>query len=77
MAVTQTQSLILRFLCADGKLVSFTVPNPKEDLTQAQVTAAMQAIVTANIFDINGVAITGVAEAYITDLTKTDVVALI
>ena len=77
MAVTQTQSLILRFQCADGKLVSFTVPNPKEGLTQAQVTAAMEAIVTANIFDINGVAITAVAEAYITDLTKTDVVALI
>jgi|LSQX01.2.fsa_nt_gb hypothetical protein len=73
MAV-HTQTLVLRFRSADGKTFNLNVPNPREDLTEVEVRAAMEDIIDADIFSASGSSLAAVIEAYITDLTRTEVV---
>ena len=73
MAVLQTKVLVLRFTLANGKIMTINVPNPSDTLVDEDVIAAMQAVITANIFEVGGSAVTAISDAYINDLTKTDV----
>lgn len=62
--------LQLTFLTGDGKRKSFNVPDPKADLTMAQVQTAMDAIITADVF------IVGLAakhSAVVITTTRTDI----
>ena len=45
-----TQVLELVFELTDGKSLTLSVPNPKTDITDNEVNAAMQTIVAANVF---------------------------
>ena len=47
--------------------MTLTIPNPKDNLTDQQITAAMQAIVTANVFERDGSYIVGIHSARIVD----------
>jgi len=73
MAVLQTKVLVLRFTLANGKSMTINVPNPSATLVAADVIAAMQTVITANVFEVGGSAVTAIADTYINDLTKTDV----
>jgi len=73
MAVLQTKILVLRFTLANGKIMTINVPNPSATLVAADVIAAMQAVITANVFEAGGSTVTAISDAYINDLTKTDV----
>lgn len=48
------QVLELVFELADGKSLTLSVPNPKAGVTAEEVNAAMQTILTANIFSREG-----------------------
>lgn len=72
-----TQTLVLRFRSADGKSFNLSIPNPREDLTQTEVNEAMESIIAAQVFNVNGSLLSEIIEAYITDLTKTEVVPVI
>lgn len=47
-------SLQLTFINATGDKVSFTIPNIKPDVTEAEVNAAMDTILAENIFYSSG-----------------------
>ena len=59
--------LELKFTLSNEKTMTLTIPNPKDNLTDEQITAAMQAIVTANVFDREGSYIVGIHSARIVD----------
>ena len=44
------KTLVLTFLCADGKEWKLNLARPKEGLTKAQSDAAMNAVITQDIF---------------------------
>jgi len=48
MAVTKT--LELRFGTAGGRVAALRVPDPKDELTPAEVQAAMETIIAKNVF---------------------------
>jgi hypothetical protein len=48
MAVTTSKVLRLTFTTAGGKTFAVTIPNPKVDLQQAE--AAMDSIITSDLF---------------------------
>jgi hypothetical protein len=56
-----TRRLELIFVNSQGRNATLGVVDPKEDLTGQVVEAAMQAVINANVFDLNGglVAIAG------------------
>ena len=64
-------SLRMSFLTDGDKKVILSVPYAETTLTALQVSAAMQAIVTANIFTFP---LLGISGAEIVQTTKTDLI---
>ncbi|MDI6812213.1 MAG: DUF2922 domain-containing protein [Desulfitobacteriaceae bacterium] len=54
MATTSRKVLRLSFNTALGSAVSLTLPDPKADLTAAQIEAVMDQIIAKNIFTGTG-----------------------
>ncbi len=52
MATTQT--LQMRFVTQAGSRVTISLDNPKDTLTEAEVTAAMDQIIASNVFTASG-----------------------
>jgi hypothetical protein len=48
------KSLLMTFLNELGEKASITVPAVREDLTEAEVSAAMDSIITGNVFTTSG-----------------------
>ena len=67
MATTQT--LQMRFVTQAGSRVTISLDNPKDTLTEAEVTAAMDQIIAANIFTASGGDLVSKDSAQITDRT--------
>jgi len=59
--------LELKFQLENDGQLTLSVPNPKENLTAADVSQAMQTIVDANIFEREGNSIVGKLSARIVD----------
>jgi hypothetical protein len=68
--------LLMTFSTAGGKKVSLFITDPREDLTEAEIKAAMDLIVAKNIFAPNGEDLSAVVEAKIvqTETTEYDLV---
>jgi hypothetical protein len=68
--------LLMTFSTEGGKKVSLFITDPREDLTEAQIKAAMDLIVAKNIFAPNGEDLSAVVEAKIvqTETTEYDLV---
>ena len=60
-----SKKLEMVFTNATGSKTKLSVENAKEDLTQESVTTAMNAIITANIFETNKGELTGIDSARI------------
>jgi len=67
MATTQT--LQMRFVTQAGSRVTISLDNPKDTLTEAEVTTAMDQIIAANIFTASGGDLVSKDSAQITDRT--------
>jgi hypothetical protein len=67
MAVTQT--LQMTFVNAVGTRATISLDNPKDTLTQAEVTAAMDQIIAKNIFNSAGGDLVSKYSAEIIDTT--------
>ncbi len=67
-----TKRLLMSFRNADGNRVSLSVDDPRDDITDAEVKAAMQMVLTQNIFDSKGVDLVEIVDATIVETTKTD-----
>lgn len=68
----ETTRLILTFIDASDKKVSISLDNPKSNVTEAEIKAAMELVIAKNIFVFNGAALMNTASAQIVETTKTD-----
>ena len=59
--------LLLTFINGSGGKVTITVPDTREDLTSAEVTGAMEAIVAGGLIKPNGSSLVAPFSAKITD----------
>jgi hypothetical protein len=67
-----TKRLLMSFRNAAGNRVSLSIDDPREDVTDAEVKAAMQTVLTQNIFTSNEVDLVEIVDATIIETTKTD-----
>lgn len=67
-----TKKLLMSFRNADGNRVSLSIDDPRANVTDAEVKAAMQMVLDENIFDSNGGALVQIVDATIVETTKTD-----
>lgn len=61
------KTLVMSFLNEEGKKSSLTINNVKEDVTDAEVKAAMGVILAKNIFALKGGDFKAVDSAHITE----------
>ena len=68
------KKLLMTFKTTDDKKVSLSVDDPREDVTEAVIKAAMDLVVSKNIFAPGGADIASAVEAKIvvTDTTPYD-----
>ena len=64
--------LLMTFSTEGGKKVSLFITDPREDLTEAEIKAAMDLIVAKNIFAPNGEDLSAVVEAKIVQTETTE-----
>ena len=72
MALTTNRVLRLTFTTAGGKTYAITVPNPREDLQQAEAMAAMNSIIASDIFLTSSGALIGIRDIRVIDTTTND-----
>ena len=71
-----TKRLVMNFKTTGDKKVSISVDNPRENLTEAEVKAAMTLILSSNVFLPNGDELSLLIDAKVveTDTTSYDLV---
>ena len=67
-----TKKLLMSFRNADGNQVSLSIDDPRADVTDVEVKAAMQMVLDENIFTSNGGELVAIVDATIIETTKTD-----
>lgn len=72
MASTTKKVLKMTFNNASGNAVTITLPQPKADLTAAQIEAVMDQIITKNIFLTSGGELVSKRDVRIVDTTTND-----
>lgn len=72
MATSTQKILRLTFENAGGSATSFTLPQPREDLTAAEIETAMDLVVAKNIFTTSGGDLTAKRDVKIIDTTTND-----
>ncbi len=68
------KTLQLNFSTATGKNVMLTVDEPREDLTAPEIEAAMQEIITSDVFEVDGSPLETAKNARIVERNVTEVV---
>lgn len=71
-----TKRLVMSFKNTLGRVVSISVDDPREDVTEAEIKKVMDMIIEKNIFVPNGADIIEAVEAkvVVTDTTEFDLV---
>ncbi|MCR1848853.1 DUF2922 domain-containing protein [Paraclostridium sordellii] len=71
-----TKRLVMSFKNTLGRVISISVDDPREDVTEAEIKKVMDMIVEKNIFVPNGADIVEAVEAkvVVTDTTEFDLV---
>ena len=72
MATTTSKVLRLTFSTAGGKTFAITIPNPKLDLQVAEAVAAMESLITSDIFLTPSGALTEIRDIKVIDTTTDD-----
>ena len=69
-----TKKLVMTFLTDGDKKVSLSVDDPREDVTEAEIKACMDLVVSKNIFAPNGGSLVKAVDAkvVVTDTTAYD-----
>ncbi|SOC37193.1 DUF2922 domain-containing protein [Ureibacillus acetophenoni] len=60
-------NLEMRFNTANGKTLTLTVSEPKEDITPAEVATVMQTIIDQDVFHSEGFALVSINQARIVE----------
>jgi len=69
-----TKRLEMRFRNAAGRTATISVPDPRADLTAAEVETAMNTIIAKNVFNTSGGDLVAIAGARIVERTTTDLI---
>lgn len=71
-----TKRLVMTFKNTDDGKVSLSVDDPRDDVTEAEIKAVMDLVVSKNIFAPNGMDLVAAVEAkvVVTDTTPYDLV---
>jgi len=72
MAISTNKVLRLTFTTTGGKTFTITLPNPREDLQQAEAMAAMNSIITSDLFLTSSGALIGIRDIKVIDTTTND-----
>ncbi|MCO1601804.1 DUF2922 domain-containing protein [Desulfosporosinus nitroreducens] len=72
MALITSSVLRLTFTTAGSKTFAITIPNPKQDLQQAEVMAVMDSIIASDLFLTSSGALTGIRDIKVIDTTTND-----
>lgn len=67
-----SKTLVMNFLNEEGKKISIRVNNVKEDITEVEAKAAMDAIIAKNIFASSGGDLKSKDSAQLIDKTTSD-----
>jgi hypothetical protein len=67
-----TKRLVMSFRNADGNRVSISIDDPRADVTDAEVKAAMQTVLDQDIFNTSGGNMVEIVDAAIVETTTTD-----
>jgi hypothetical protein len=70
-----TQTLRMTFLNAAGNRISISLDNPRDNLTQSEVEAAMNTVITKNVFTTSGGDLVSIDSAAVIDTTTTEIIA--
>ena len=68
------KTLQIQFEAANGKSLLVSVDDPKETLTQAQVEAGAQVILTSDVFNVEGTALTVIKSAKIVERNVEEII---
>lgn len=69
-----TKTLQLQFGTATGKNVMLTVEEPKESLTRNEIEAGMEAIISSNVFQVDGAALTSIKGAKVEERNVSEII---
>jgi hypothetical protein len=69
-----SKTLQLNFGTASGKKVMLTVDEPRQDLTAQEVNTAMQEIISANLFEVEGFPLDVALSARIVERNVTELI---
>ena len=73
MATVTTKVLQLACATTAGTKKTIAVPNPREDLTAAEVMAAMQTVIAKDVLTTSGGGLAELVSAKVVQTTKSDV----
>lgn len=65
------KKLVMNFKNVKDKQVSFSIENPKEDLTEENIKSVMDLIVSKNVFSVGGFDLASAVEAKIVETNTT------
>ena len=66
------KSLVMTFLNEEGSRASVTLPSIRDNITEAEVSAAMDVVISKNIFSTSGGDLKAKNSAQITERNVTD-----
>lgn len=72
MAITTTKVVRLTFTTTGGKTFSITIPNPKDDLQQAEAVAVMNSLIESDLFLTSGGSLLGIRDIKVVDTQTND-----
>lgn len=72
MGISTNKVLKLSFTTAGGKTFTLSLPNPREDLSQAEILAVMNQMIAEDILMTTSGALTGVKDAKVIDTVVND-----
>ena len=72
MAITTTKVVRLTFTTTGGGTFSITIPNPKDDLQQAEAVAVMNSLIESDLFLTAGGALLGIRDIKVIDTQTND-----
>ena len=69
------KTLQLNFNTSTGKKVTLTVDEPRADLTEQSVEAAMQEIIASGVFEVDGAPLETAVSAHIIERNVTELIS--
>ncbi|WP_342597969.1 DUF2922 domain-containing protein [Psychrobacillus sp. FSL H8-0483] len=68
------KTLQLQFGTTAGKSVMLTVEEPKDSLTRDEIETGMEVIITSNVFQVDGAALTSIKSAKVVERNISEII---